>query len=181
VNGKFAGFVRPALRLTLLLALLLLAAACGATHGSLDPNATIGPSSGSEIPISSDTGLPIGVLPPDSMSLSINNGTTLTLSLVVNGTPVASLEPATCLGCGPDGGVPASLLPPLPWHAEALTSSGRVLSSLDVRAGDVIYMSGGSKGVGSRVDLSCGRLDIWSGPPIDGPSPGAGTPGDCKP
>lgn len=32
-----------------------------------------------------------------------------------------------------------------------------------------------------RVDLSCGRLDMWSGPPLLGPFPGPGTPSDCNP
>ena len=30
-------------------------------------------------------------------------------------------------------------------------------------------------------NLSCGRLDIWSGPPLSGPPPGPGKPGDCAP
>ena len=38
-----------------------------------------------------------------------------------------------------------------------------------------------AQGDAVRVDLSCGRLDIWSGPPLLGPPPGPGTPGDCTP
>lgn len=115
------------------------------------------------------------------MSLAINNSTTLTVGLVVNGSLVASLEPNSCLGCGQDDAVPASLLPPLPWHVEARSPSNRVLVTLDVHAGDVDYESNSAKGDGNRVDLSCGRLDIWSGPPLLGPAPGPGTPGDCQP
>jgi hypothetical protein len=36
------------------------------------------------------------------------------------------------------------------------------------------------KGDGNRVDLSCGRIDVWAGPPLLGPAPGPGTPGDCR-
>ncbi len=35
--------------------------------------------------------------------------------------------------------------------------------------------------MGARVDLSCGRIDIWSGTPMMGPAPGPGVPGDCDP
>ena len=37
------------------------------------------------------------------------------------------------------------------------------------------------KGSGARVDLSCGRLDVWVGPPMHGPFPAPGRPGDCDP
>jgi hypothetical protein len=124
---------------------------------------------------------PLGVVPPDSMSLAINNGTTLTVSLVVNGSLIAKVDPATCLGCSEDDAVPASLLPPLPWQAEVRSPTGRVLVALSVHEGDVNYEASSSKGDANRVDLSCGRIDIWSGPPLLGPLPGPGTPGDCRP
>jgi hypothetical protein len=113
--------------------------------------------------------------------LSISNGTTLTVTLVVNGTPVATFAPHT----GRDA-IPASDLPPLPWTVEARSPSGRVLTSMAVRAGDVWQTflpngEGSARGDGARVDLSCGRLDIWSGPPMSGPAPGPGSPGDCPP
>ena len=37
------------------------------------------------------------------------------------------------------------------------------------------------KGDAVRVDLSCGVLRIWSGPPLLGGVPGPGSPGDCEP
>ena len=57
---------------------------------------------------------------------------------------------------------------------------------LTVSAGDVWSQqnadgSGESKGDGARVDLSCGRIDVWSGTPMMGPAPGPGAPGDCDP
>ena len=162
---------------------IILVSACGLTDSASSPGsaASTGPgASDSEAP-GGDSGIPLGVLPPDSMSLSINNGTTLTVNLVVNGTLVARLEPATCLGCGQDDGVPASLLPPLPWQAEVRSPSGRVLVSLPVHEGDVVYGSSSSQGDANRVDLSCGRIDLWSGPPLSGPPPEPGLPGDCRP
>jgi hypothetical protein len=123
----------------------------------------------------------LGVVPPDSMSLAVNNTSTLTVSLVVNGTLIASLDPGACLGCTDDSAVPASLLPPLPWQAEVRSPSGRVLVSLTVHAGDVSNGNSSARGDGGRVDLSCGRIDLWSGPPMLGPAPGPGSPGDCRP
>jgi hypothetical protein len=56
-----------------------------------------------------------------------------------------------------------------------------VLVSMIVHDGDVVAAADGDKGDANRVDLSCGRLDIWSGPPLLGPAPGPGSPGDCGP
>ena len=57
---------------------------------------------------------------------------------------------------------------------------------MTVRDGDLQATTnpdGGSSanGIGGRIDLSCGRLDIWSGVPVIGPMPGPGSPGDCLP
>ena len=119
--------------------------------------------------------------PSPPPGLGISNGTTLTVTLVVNGTTVATFAPHT----GRDA-IPASLLPALPWKVEARSPSGRLLTSMTVRAGDVRQTflpngEGSTQGDGVRVDLSCGRLDIWSGPPLSGPAPGPGSPGDCAP
>jgi hypothetical protein len=113
--------------------------------------------------------------------LSIANGTTLTVTLLVNGTVVGTFAP----GVERDP-IPATDLPALPWQVEARSPSGRVLTSMAVRPGDVWATTGPSgqgemKGDAVRVDLSCGRLDIWSGPPMSGPAPGTGSPGDCAP
>jgi hypothetical protein len=116
-----------------------------------------------------------------SPGLSISNGTTLTVTLVVNGRPVGTFAPGT--GRDP---IPARDLPALPWQVEARSPSGRLLTSMSVHPGDVWATSepngeGRETGDGVRVDLSCGRLDIWSGPPLLGPAPGPGSPGDCAP
>ncbi|HEY5275535.1 MAG TPA: hypothetical protein VIK38_03190, partial [Coriobacteriia bacterium] len=61
------------------------------------------------------------------MSVSISNGTTLTVTLVVNDAPVATVAP------GVDAAIPASRLSSLPWRVEARSPSGRVLVSMIVR------------------------------------------------
>ena len=121
-----------------------------------------------------------GVVPAAEMSLGISNGTTIPVGLSVNGTTIETFEAG-----GGDQAIPATKLPALPWVAEVRTVAGRVLLRLTVHEGDVIethsYGGGSSKGDGARVDLSCGRIDLWSGPPLLGPMPGPGIPGDCTP
>ena len=116
------------------------------------------------------------------MSVGIGNGTTLTLTLVVNDAAVATVA------SGQETLIPASQLPDLPWTVEARSPSGRVLASIVVHAGDTIDNinpstgTGNASGVGTRVWLSCGDLAIWSGPGMGGgPSEPAGSPGDCAP
>lgn len=115
------------------------------------------------------------------VGLSVSNGTKLDVRIVVNGMTITTIAAASNVEQ-----IPASELPPMPWAIEALTPSGRLLTSFVVGPGDVgraVDRSGGNmlNGAGARVDLSCGRLDIWAGPPMSGPAPGQGTPGDCEP
>ena len=112
--------------------------------------------------------------------LVVSNGTTLRVTIVVNGMALRTIQPQT------DETVFVKDLPPLPWAVEARTSAGRALLSMSVRAGDVWETTrpDGShelNGDANRVDLSCGRLDMWSGAPLLGPAPGPGSPGDCAP
>ena len=112
--------------------------------------------------------------------LGISNGTKLTVTLVVNGQIVGVYRPGE--GAGPL----AMALAPLPWTVEARTSTGRLLTTMQVSAGDVssTTMPDGTtqaSGTLGRVDLSCGRLDIWAGFQPSGPFPGPGHPGDCVP
>jgi hypothetical protein len=135
------------------------------------------------LPTPAPTPVPLGVkvvTPPDQLRLAVSNGTTIPVLLTVNG--AAGLPIAA--GKGADLGI-ADLGPP-PWAAQVRTGSGRVLVETTVRAGDVWSQqnadgSGESRGVGARVDLSCGRIDIWSGVPMMGPAPGPGVSGDCDP
>ncbi len=80
-----------------------------------------------------------------------------------------------------DEATPASRLPPLPWQVRVETSGGRMLLGLIVHSGDVHHSANSESGDGARVNLSCGRLDLCSGPPMGGPAPGSGVPGDCAP
>jgi hypothetical protein len=109
--------------------------------------------------------------------LSYSNGTTIPVDLIVNGTKILTIAP------GEAGEVSAAALPGQPWDARVATASGRVLLALTVKAGDVQGDGNSQQGDAVRADLSCGRLDIWSGPPLIGPAPPspAGSPGDCAP
>jgi hypothetical protein len=112
--------------------------------------------------------------------LGVSNGTALAVTLIVNGAAVATVEP------GAGATVPKRSLPPMPWTVEARSPTGRVLVSFVARAEDIsrTEIPGGVTrltGAGGRADLSCGRLDVWVGPPMSGPIPGPGVPGDCAP
>jgi hypothetical protein len=96
------------------------------------------------------------VLPPAGVSIS--NQTTLEVTLLVNGSLVRRVP------AGIQIEVPPTELPPQPWNVEARSPSGRLLVQMAVRPGDVDREGDAQTGVGGRVDLSCGRLDIWSGP-----------------
>jgi hypothetical protein len=107
--------------------------------------------------------------------ISYANGTTLAIDLYVNGHSLLKMS------AGANGSIPASQLPALPWLVETRTSSSRVLSTMTVRQGDVVAGPSGSHGDGVRVTLSCGALDIWSGPPLIGPVTTPGSSDDCHP
>jgi len=153
---------RKALAAALLCALLAgCAAPLPSAQGPASPNSTPSPA-------------------PQRPNLGVANGTTLAVTLVVNGHRVAVI---------PSGGSEPSIasLPSLPWTVEALSPSGRVLTSMHVQPGGAVVLdtSGAvQSGQQSLVDLSCGRLTIWAGPfePGAPPPPASpGTPGDCAP
>ena len=118
---------------------------------------------------------PTGSVVDAQMELGAANATNLTLEIVVNGTKVADLAAGAQLE------LTAGQLPPLPWMAEVRLPSGRSLVSLTVRSGDVQSAGNAQRGDSARIDLSCGRIDIWSGPSPIGPIPAAGASGDCDP
>jgi hypothetical protein len=103
---------------------------------------------------------------------------TIAVTLVVNGEVIQTVAA---------GGYEDPIkneLPGLPWDVETRSPSGRVLSSMTVHAGDVWHTTdpnggGEDKGDAVRVNLSCGRLDVWSGPPMLGPAFSPGPSGDC--
>ncbi len=122
----------------------------------------------------------LSCIPPNlSQTLHVQNGTTMPVSLLVNGRGVEVI---------PAGGGPIEFgvtdLGPAPWRIRLVSPSGRLLLETEFTADAVSTTVGPDgevilRGAAARVDLSCGRLDIWSGPPLAGPAPGAGTPGDC--
>lgn len=108
------------------------------------------------------------------------NGTTLSLTVAINGHLVGIVGPGQ--GASFDtGGYPE------PWDVALATESGRVLVDMTYQLSDIGTSFGGTNpdpgmGVGHRLDLSCGRLDVYVGGPILGgtfiPS---SSPGDCDP
>jgi len=103
--------------------------------------------------------------------LGVSNGTTIPVTLIVNGTVIEIVGPG-------DRQEPiTATLPPRPWAIEARSPSGRVLASLTVSLTDYISTTSGRA---VRVDLSCGILDVWAGPPpTGGPTFIPGSSGDC--
>jgi hypothetical protein len=143
-------------RLAAVLVLLLVAVGCG----SLVPTPAGSPAFGDQVDVVNDTKLDVTV-----MVNGINAGTIAAHSAI---------------------SIPARRLPPQPWAVEARSPSGRLLLSFPVAPGQVTTTTDPDRhtttnGVGGRVDLSCGRLDVFVGGPMLGPPPGAGRPGDCDP
>jgi hypothetical protein len=134
------------------LALLALAAAvvaCGAPPPTSQPSAT---------------GLPVGI--------NIANGTTVPVTIVVNGTLVGTVPPGATE-------VPVRAeLPARPWSVEARSPTGRVLAAFTVPSGDAVSSE---SSVGAAEDLACGTLDLWAGGPRgDHPKPVGPTPAPCE-
>ena len=118
--------------------------------------------------------------PAATDSVNISNETTIPVGVFVNGSRVAGVDPQSRVE------IPPGDLPPPPWAVDVRTLGERSLVSLDVGVNPVtrtVYPDGHEvmAGPGTRVDLSCGRIDIWVGPPLLGPAPDSGTPGDCDP
>jgi hypothetical protein len=95
-----------------------------------------------------------------SAGVSVDNETTIPVTVSVNGTLIATVPAGTM-----EDPIPAEL-PARPWMIEARSASGRLLATLTVRMQDVISSTSGDA---VREDLTCGRLDMWSGPPMLGP------------
>lgn len=93
-------------------------------------------------------------------AISVANGTTVPVAIAVNGTVVETVPVGTT-----EDPIHATL-PARPWTVEARSPSGRVLATMTVSANDFISSTSG-KAV--REDHACGRLDVWSGPPLLGP------------
>jgi hypothetical protein len=119
---------------------------------------------------------PVG---PVMLDLIVSNGTTLPVTIVVNGEAVGVAVPGQPFE-------PLHALPPMPWTVEAKSPTGRLLTTMIVRREDISreVMGDGSikmSGAGARIDLSCGVFKMSVGFPLSGPAPGPGAPGDCDP
>jgi len=119
--------------------------------------------------------LPVNGALPGDFDIHVENGTILVVSIFVND-EIAVVVPGRS-----DDTLFANQLPALPWRVEARSASGRVLTSVDVRADSVQRHGNEIQTTGARLDLSCGRLDIYIATPLMGPMPGPGVPGDCHP
>lgn len=114
----------------------------------------------------STAGIGAGAIP-----LSVSHETSIAVDLVVNGAVVATVA------SGAEMDIPTSGLPARPWAIETRSPSGRVLSSLSVSTSDYYDRFSGRA---VRADLSCGRIDVWLGPPMLGPAFVPGPSGDCQ-
>lgn len=162
------------------------------------PGTTAATPSGSPDPFAPTGASPTPAASGSLPNLSVENGTTLTVSLYVNGQRIGDFPPHSWTWT-----VAGAALPPLPWLVEARSQSGRALMSMDVTPGDIQRTVGASGDVALKfdsghVDLSCGRVRVLAGwdrsppPPYgaiptptrspSGPTPSAAsTPDDCAP
>jgi hypothetical protein len=135
------------------------------TSGTPDGSAPI--STGS-VPLPSTTEVAFD----DPNFVHVTNDATLTLRLFANGQLAVVVPPNTF-----NATAELTTLGPSPWSFELRTASGRTVLTLTAKTGG----AANNFGPANRVDLSCGRIDLWVGPPLAGPAPGPGTPGDCAP
>ena len=89
-------------------------------------------------------------------NLGVANETTLTVTIVVNGQPVGDF-PAS----GPYPTIDIAALPPLPWTVEARAPSGRVLTSMTVKPGDIRTTTGAGGVVENSGTIGTGRPVLW--------------------
>ncbi len=92
-------------------------------------------------------------------SFSVANGTTIPVTIIVNGSVVETIPPGTT-----ENPIKASI-PGRPWTVEARSPSGRILVTMTVSANDTLSSTSGRMG---SADLACGPLTIWAGAPIAG-------------
>ena len=117
-----------------------------------------------------------GLLPSASSArdLHVENGTTRAITVLVDGAVVATVA------AGQSATVAEGSLPGGVWSVEARLPGGRTVLRGQVDRSRASQTDNSGSGSGVRVDLSCGRLDIWVGVPMMGPAPEPGAPGDCN-
>jgi hypothetical protein len=122
--------------------------------------------------------VPVGVgssasVAPDG-NVHVKNGTTLDVSIVVNGLSIGTLR------AGDETTIESSRLPPLPWAVEARSPSGRVILPWNVAVGQIQKALDGSGASSATATLTCGVLRMWIGAAID-PGPDPNPPDSCDP
>lgn len=114
--------------------------------------------------------------------LHVSNGTTLTVNVYVNDQLAGTFTPETWAGETVNlPGYGAS-----PWRLDITTEAGRSLLALEVKPEDNFSTSGdyphSAHWSATRVDLSCGRLEVYVAGPMGGPGPPESFPAhDCEP
>ncbi len=91
--------------------------------------------------------------------VSVANGLTVPVTVYVGGQEIGTVAPGATQDWAP------AALRAKPWSIEARSAGGRVLASMTVSASDYISSTSGKA---TGVDLACGRLQLWSGPPTTG-------------
>jgi hypothetical protein len=104
-------------------------------------------------------------------ALYVVNDTTIIVTLIVDDTVVLSVPPEV------HEALLAARLPPLPWEVQVRSPSGVTLLRLSIRTVDPI---GSDFGRSARVDLACGTLEVWTGPPMVGGTFLPSSPGSCE-
>jgi hypothetical protein len=163
--------------------LVAVVALLGACVGSAPASSSTPPAASDSVasPTEPDCGLtpqpsPVRItLAPSQYVLNIGNDTALTITVTVNGASAVTVAPHAGAELRPAN------LPTLPWDVRAFSPSGRLLLSLAAHPGDLWREPCAENVLAARVDLSCGRLDIYVTIPVAGPVPGPGKLGDCDP
>jgi len=110
---------------------------------------------------------------PSFPKLGVVNGTTLAVTVVINGRATEDVPAGSTVSAAVLEAVPA-----LPWTVEVKSPSGRVLATMYLGT-EVDGRSGSAR---ADFDLSCGRITLWTGDvEPEAPASSGGTPGDCAP
>jgi hypothetical protein len=116
-------------------------------------------------------------------NLGARNGTTIDVAIVVNNIEIGRLAPGQSIeGIQDRAGS-------LPWLVQLRTiDSGRPVLTMRLEQAELdpavdANVASIESGSLTTVDLSCGRLEVWTGDRTAvgaGPPPGEGRPGDCE-
>ena len=114
-------------------------------------------------------------------SLSVSNGTTMSVTALLNMRQIAVVEPGNGMM------IHSGDMPARPWTVELTTAGGRILATLPVAEGSVVDEraldgTGSYSAPVSRTVLTCGELLIEVGDTaFTGGGPAEGVAGDCAP